>query len=118
MSPDIEAGERVGVILGIDRDAKSVDFVGYGVYQGDEVPGEEAAGSMANILRDAGVENPKIVLDQGGVAWGCEVWWGPEEEVRDTMAGLKNKGYTINIVNLEVDRKKYREKEGKNGKGA
>jgi hypothetical protein len=118
MSPDIEAGERVGVILGIDKDTKEVKFVGYGVYQGDEVPDKEAAGAMADILREAEVKNPKIVLDQGGVAWGCEVWWGPEEEVRDTMATYKEKGYTINIVNLDVDRKEYREKEVKNGKGA
>lgn len=22
--------------------------------------------------------NPKIILDDGEVVWGCECWWGPE----------------------------------------
>ena len=24
------------------------------------------------------IEDPKIILDDGEVVWGCECWWGPE----------------------------------------
>lgn len=31
--------------------------------------------------------NPKIVLDNGDVVWGCECWWGPEERYEQMVAG-------------------------------
>ena len=28
-----------------------------------------------------GALNPRIVLDDGSILWGCECWWEPVEEV-------------------------------------
>ena len=67
-----QVGARVGAMLGA-RD-KTVRFLGYGVYQGDEVPPENIGGF------NMGFPNPKIVLDNGKVVWGCECWWGAEDQ--------------------------------------
>ena len=89
-------GERVYAVLSATAD--EVSFLGFGVYVGDEVP-PAPMGMFRAVFRaatweeldrivaeDAGCEpnpivrptNPKIVLDDGEVVWGCECWWGPE----------------------------------------
>ena len=73
-------GARVGAIASANKD--EVQFFGYGVYEGDkELPGDILGpfGSME------GHRNPKIALDGGGVVWGCECWWGPEEDVKKSI---------------------------------
>jgi hypothetical protein len=42
------------------------DYVGDEPYQHD-----------GNPWVPKGRRNPKIVLEGGGVVWGCECWWGP-----------------------------------------
>lgn len=67
-------GERIGAIL--SATSEEVQLIGYGVYEGDEVPPETIGGfNMGN-------PNPKMVLDDGTVVWGCECWWGPEDEMK------------------------------------
>lgn len=56
-----------------------VHFFGFGNYVGDEVPDSDAGG-LASMVRQQGAANPKIILDNGEVVWGCECWWGPEKE--------------------------------------
>lgn len=85
---------RVGAILGANQDA--VEFLGYGEYVGDEVPPPEI-----NPLLNVGSPNPKIVLDNGDVVWGCECWWGPEEEIKDS---IKDK----TIVNITIGQARQR----------
>lgn len=68
-------GERVVAIKSATKE-KAIIF-GKGVYVGDDVP-LEAVGLMAKMIRDIGMKNPKIVLDDGSVVYGCECWWGPE----------------------------------------
>jgi len=89
-------GERVYAVL--SATAAEVSFLGFGVYVGDEVP-PAPMGVVRAVFRattweefdrivaeDTGGEpnpavrptNPKIVLDDGEVVWGCECWWGPE----------------------------------------
>ncbi len=62
-----------------------VFFFGYGVYQGLEIPPDEGPTSRTSILHAEGCMNPKIVLDQGDVIWGCECWWGLEENIREAI---------------------------------
>lgn len=89
-------GERVYAVL--SATPEEVSFLGFGVYVGDEVPPApmgfvRAVFNAATwedfdrvVAEDAGSEpnpaarptNPKIVLDDGEVVWGCECWWGPE----------------------------------------
>jgi len=81
-----EIGERVGAIM--SANPQEVFFFGYGVYQGREIP-DEQAGGLCPALREAGVTNPKILLDDGHVVWGAECWWGPEQKIKDTIGDRK-----------------------------
>jgi len=90
-------GERVGAILGAE--AKVCKFLGYGVYEGDFIPPETVGGF------NLGFPNPRIKLDNGDVVWGCEVWWGPEDRIKDEIEGYKTKGLEIRLVKIEDERK-------------
>lgn len=80
-------GMRVGAISHAEKDG-TVYVFGFGVYEGDFVPDEDAAG-MGPLLREAEMTNPKIKLDNGDVVWGCECWWGPEDVVKEKIAAYK-----------------------------
>ncbi len=90
-------GERVCAISHSSEDGKTTYIFGYGTYVADEVP-ETAAGQLGQMLRNAKLVNPKIVLDSGKVVWGCECWHGPEERVKKELA---DNGQTI--VEVDVD---------------
>jgi len=79
-------GERVGVLR--DANPEVVHLFGYGVYACDEVPTEDVDGCMGR-LGLFGVKNPKMVLDDGTVVWGCESWWGPEAKVKASIGDRK-----------------------------
>jgi hypothetical protein len=70
----MKPGIRVGAIR--DMDASKANLYGYGVYVGDVT-----GGPMDQMMEEPWA-NPKIELDGGGVVWGCECWWGPEELIR------------------------------------
>lgn len=72
--------ERVGAIQSMKDGV--VYFYGYGVYLGDEIP-------PSGMLHDLGISNPKIELDNGGIVWGCECWWGSEDKIKDRIEGLE-----------------------------
>lgn len=67
-------GDRVGAMLSAND--KQVHLIGFGTYQGDHVPPDDIGGF--NI----GLPNPKLVMDDGTVVYGCECWWGSEAAVR------------------------------------
>lgn len=98
-------GARVGAFLGAGDGV--VLFLGYGVYEGDEVP-FAAAGVMADVLRERALTNPKIRLDNGDVVWGCECWWGPEATIQSRMAEYKAAGYRIDVVRIADTREESR----------
>ena len=75
-----EVGERVGVML--SEDAQNMSFLGYGVRVEDETP-EESAGGLAGLVRSMSEKSPCLLLDSGQKVYGCECWWGHEEEVRE-----------------------------------
>jgi hypothetical protein len=92
------SGERAGAIHAIDRKAKTAEIFGYGEYVGDEVP-VEAVNDRATYNRSHGIKNPKIVLDDGKVVYGCECQWDTEAHVRKMLAG-----YTVTTVDIDVVR--------------
>ncbi len=115
-------GTRVFAVLCADE--KEVQFLGFGVYVGDEVP-PVPMGIVrslfeattweeydATLVRDGLAvadyprpTNPKIQLDSGDVVWGAECWWGPEE------AYPKYRGSRSDvIVSIEKARKALVEK--------
>lgn len=103
----MEKGGRVGAVLGSEE--KVVQFLGYGVYEGDFVPAE-AVGFMADALRENDITNPKIRLDNGRIVYGCECWWGPEGAVKKRIEGWKTAGYQIVDVDMDEIRKEIKVK--------
>lgn len=79
-------GSRVGAILSADEN--EVHLLGYGTYQGDEIP-PPGIKFVGIDLHELGHSNPKILLDNGKVVWGCECWWGSEEQVRNSIGSRR-----------------------------
>jgi hypothetical protein len=77
-------GDRVGAIFG-SGERGPIEFFGYGVYEGDFVP-KEAAGQIAEVMTKTNFPNPRIRLDSGKVVYGCECWWGLEENIRGMLS--------------------------------
>ena len=85
--------DRVGAILGAKNGV--VEFLGYGVFVGNfELP--EHVGGL-----NFGQVNPKIELDNGKEVWGCECWWGSEEQIKEEL----EKYDTVIEVDIEEVRK-------------
>jgi hypothetical protein len=95
--PKHEVGRRVGAIL--CGDDKSVKFLGYGVYQGDLVPGPDSKGT-AFMMHEMGLPNPNIKLDNGDIVYGCECWWGSEAVIREKIETSKANGLEIIEVRM------------------
>jgi hypothetical protein len=93
----IGIGDRVGAISH-SKDATLYMF-GYGTYAGREVPPADVhfMGLAVNH------ENPKILLDNGKVVWGCECWWGGEDRVKAAEA----KAATVIYLDIEEQRAKW-----------
>ena len=91
-------GTRIGAFYTLTK-TRAVMF-GYGIFESDEIPPENILGPMgpAYLL---GMPVPKLRLDDGTTVWGCECWWGPEDEVKETFAGLIVQG-----INIETQRRK------------
>lgn len=83
----VKIGDRVGCFLSVVRDTAL--FLGWGTYMGEEVPPNEGQHSLTSYLSGERRANPKILLDSGEIVWGCECWWGPEEEVKAERAKMK-----------------------------
>ena len=90
-------GERVGAVC--SGSESGIRLFGYGIYQGEEIP-PTGIKFMGLDLNKLGRKNPKILLDNGKVVWGCECWWGSEEKVKKMAEGKK-----ITIVNPNEHRK-------------
>lgn len=80
-----EIGSRVGAIRFANE--KTVYLFGYGVYDGD-IP-------CPNL---DGIPNPRITLDNGEIVWGCECWWGSEQQIKDKIGDRE-----VIIVSFEKD---------------
>lgn len=90
-----QAGSRVGAILQI-LPSGEVEFLGYGVYDGDFVPPVGSTG-MLGALADAKLHNPRITLDNGKVVWGAECWWGPEAIIKVKLAAYPK----VTVVDID-----------------
>ncbi len=77
------AGIRVGAMA--FKTGGTIFLLGYGIYVGDEVPSDEGGGSMTALFHALEKRNPKIVLDNGDIVWGCECWWGSEADIKKVI---------------------------------
>ena len=97
-----KVGDRVGAILGAD--GQVVEFLGYGVYQGDlEAPGGPFGMSQEEFEKETGTryKNPCIKLDNGDTVWGYQCWWGAEEKIKKVIAGAIENGKSV--VEIRID---------------
>jgi hypothetical protein len=107
-----EFGERVGALLGVKN--KVVDFLGYGVYEGDFDPDDptyepNAVGLVHDMATMRGhFLNPRIKLDSGKTVWGCECWWGSEEQMKEEIERYKIAGFSIKDVDIDEIRKEIK----------
>jgi hypothetical protein len=101
----MKKNKRIGAARNMDVEG-TVYFLGYGEYVGDFIP-EEAVGGLAEICREYQIENPKLVLDDGSVVYGCECWWGSEEGIKKVLLDR-----AVKVVNVDINevRKEWCEK--------
>ena len=83
-------GTRVIALVSVK--AGVVESFGAGEYVGDEIPPKEIGGF------NMGAPNPKILLDSGETVWGCECWWGPEEQIRKRYPEKEYEWKDVSIV--------------------
>ena len=90
-------GDRVGAIYSIDHDKKEVHFFGFGIYGGEERPTDDVfhLGFPVSSMAPEGYTNPKLVLDNGQIVYGCESWWGTEGKITSMIKDLEEQGYKI-----------------------
>lgn len=109
-----KAGDRVFAIM--DADSATVRLFGSGVYVGDEKPDKDQHKfGMVGMLAKEGIENPRINLDNGDVVWGCECWWGPEDELEEILKGKAVAGVTVAEFRAQAEaeeRKMYEDRAG------
>lgn len=74
-------GDRIGAIQKADPD--TFYLFGYGVYDGDfpSAPFDDAP--------DFTIPTPRLTLDNGGIVWGRECWWGSEGKVKSMIGDRK-----------------------------
>lgn len=104
----MQKGTRVGAVISANN--QEVILLGYGVYEGDFVPDENAVG-FGPLLRSIGRTNPKIVLDSGDVAWGCECWFGEEDSLKTMIEDKLAHGAVLTEVKISDVRSEIK-KEG------
>jgi hypothetical protein len=78
-----KVGDRVAALLSANQ--QEVKLLGFGVYEGNFVPEADAPGWMAEMLHKDGTTNPRIRLDDGRIVYGCQCWWGLEDEVKKSF---------------------------------
>lgn len=92
---------RVGVLFSVDYNAKIVQLIGYGELVGDEIPPKNINPWISGGNRP----NPKIILDDGDIVWGCECWWGAEDIIKEKIEYWDKEGYNIQNVRITEQRK-------------
>lgn len=85
-----KAGQRVGAISHSDTKEGVLFLFGYGVYLGEFMPPKGTPGLWGMDASETGNPNPCIKLDNGALVWGCQCWWGPEDQVRATVDKFKD----------------------------
>lgn len=123
-----QIGDRVGALASI-KDGVAC-LIGYGVYDGDHLPPglKPFAEVWAEIKQEVTAKNPamteekarelfennplfknpRITLDDGTVVWGKECWWGPEDQIKEKIAGLTV--VQVRVVRDDLGRAKAFEK--------
>ena len=106
-------GERMGAFLQVNY--KLVEFLGYGVYDGEHIP-YGAVGGYATWLREYKITDSRMKLDNGELVYRCECWITTERDAERMLEEYKKKGALIVSVDIDKHRKGELSKEIQNGK--
>lgn len=97
----MKPGEKAGAVISANAETKTVEFAGYGVYRGDEVP-PKGIEFMGMDLHELNHTNPRIDLDNGHTIWGCQCWWGSENAIKEKMKAYVLAGYDVSTADPSV----------------
>lgn len=100
-------GDRVGAILRVDAENKVLRHFGPGFYLGDRIP-HDAAGWLAEGLKEHGVPNPAIQLDCGEIVFGCECWWSRVEQFEKILKQYEIMDFEIIMIRPSEMREQHR----------
>lgn len=108
---------RIGAVLSSNEN--EVRLIGYGTYAGEEVPPDDPTRKrgLMGLVHKMERKNPKLIMDNGRVIWGCECWWASEEFVKESMGNRK----VIELKDYPNERltaKQLKEKYGTRSSGA
>lgn len=76
-------GARAGAIA--SASVEEVRLLGYGVYEGDFVPDATTKGGLAKLAHKHNLPTPRIRLDDGTQVYGCQCYWGSEQEIKEII---------------------------------
>ena len=85
----VKKNDRIIALLEVSGNI--VSCLGEGIYAG-RFPLPSYAGGF-----NFGQENPKLILDNGQIVWGCECWWGLKDLVIKKYPKDKFKWKNVNI---------------------
>tara|TARA_S200002703_G_C3775790_1_gene238878 strand:- start:189 stop:509 length:321 start_codon:yes stop_codon:yes gene_type:complete len=99
-----EVGTRVFAVLSANED--EVRLIGCGKYLGD-LPISDADenvrlfGMSPQEVSEHAPDlcNPCLEMDDGTIVWGCECWWGPEDNMDEMTKGRK-------IVDVDITKER------------
>lgn len=55
----------------------------------EELGREPTEEEVTEYLLKNPYKNPKILLDSGDVVWGMQCWWGPEDQIKRKLKGIR-----------------------------
>jgi hypothetical protein len=95
-----QVGMRVGAVM--SADPNTVHLFGYGVFNGDKEFDPELGIRVFGAVPPEGLTNPEILLDSGEKVYGCECWWGPEDDVKGSIGDRE-----VVIVSPKAERERH-----------
>ena len=100
----MKIGDRVGAIASIEDNIAY--FYGYGTYEGMVIPNHDKNRyTMADFNRDNKTKNHLIKLDDGGIVYGCECWWGTRDKIRERLSNCEE----VRMVSINEELKELEE---------
>ena len=67
----------------------------------NKIPESDDVKFFGNSLKELGLSSPCILLDSGERVYGCECWWGGEDQVKEA----EKECHTIEIISVKKIRK-------------
>jgi hypothetical protein len=90
---------RVGAI--VDVADRTVRFLGYGTYKGEEILSSDDGDLCGDLLEIGDIAVSKIELDCGKIIYECEAHISDEQSTTNRLVEYLKAGY--DIVNIDIE---------------